>query len=198
MCVVSYKFILVGSSGVGKTAMLKRLVEDTYTEDSPSTIGVEFDSTVLNFGDRRVKLQIWDTAGQERFRAIAKAYYRNAVGVIVVYDLTDRKSFDDLNAWLNDVRALCDPHAVIQLIGNKSDLAGQRVVSVAEAEKFGNHHHLQYLETSAKMAANVREAFVQVAATIIGRPAKEVPWPISKDPRKRAVDETAKRASGCC
>jgi small GTP-binding protein len=85
----SYKFIIVGSSGVGKTSILKRLVEDSFSEDSLATIGVEFESTVIMVDSQKVKLQIWDTAGQERFRSIAKAYYRNAVGVIVVYDLTD-------------------------------------------------------------------------------------------------------------
>jgi small GTP-binding protein len=196
--IVSYKFIIVGSSGVGKTAILKRLVEDQYTDDSQSTIGVEFDSTVLNIGDRKVKLQIWDTAGQERFRSIAKAYYRNAVGVIVVYDLTDRKSFDDLNSWLTDIHALCDANAVIQLIGNKSDLAPNRVVTVTEAEQFANHHHIQYLETSAKMGANVREAFVKVAATIIGKGGKTAPPPINRSPLLPAPNVAEQKQDGCC
>jgi small GTP-binding protein len=199
MSVISYKFIIIGSSGVGKTAILKRLVEDTYTEDSQSTIGVEFDSTVLNIGDRKVKLQIWDTAGQERFRSIAKAYYRNAVGVILVYDLTDRKSFDDLNGWLNDIRALCDPNAVIQLIGNKSDLGSQRVVTVTEAEQYASHHRVQYLETSAKMAANVREAFVKVAATILSKGGKGDALPqIGKHPLLPVTEPAPNKESGCC
>jgi small GTP-binding protein len=196
MSVVSYKFIIVGSSGVGKTAILKRLVEDTYTEDSQSTIGVEFDSAVLNIGDRKVKLQIWDTAGQERFRAISKAYYRNAVGVILVYDLTDRKSFDELPSWLNDIRTLCDANAVIQLIGNKSDLNPQRIVSVAEAEQFANQHHLQYLETSAKMAANVREAFVKVATAILAKGAKPTSQ-VHNDPFAKPKQEE-QTSGGCC
>ena len=87
MSTISYKFIIIGSSGVGKTAVLKRLVEDTFTEESQSTIGVEFDSTILSIDEKKVKLQIWDTAGQERFRSISKAYYRNAVGVILVFDI---------------------------------------------------------------------------------------------------------------
>jgi small GTP-binding protein len=197
MAVVSYKFIIVGSSGVGKTAILKRLVEDTYTEDSQSTIGVEFDSTVLNIGDRKVKLQIWDTAGQERFRSISKAYYRNAVGVILVYDLTDRKSFDELTSWLNDIRTLCDANAVVQLIGNKSDLNAQRVVSAAEAEQFATQHHLQYLETSAKMAANVREAFVKVATAILAKGGKPTTAG-DQDPFSKKKEETQQPSGGCC
>jgi small GTP-binding protein len=165
----NYKFIIVGSSGVGKTAILKRLVEDTFSEESIATIGVEFDSTILMVDDRKVKLQIWDTAGQERFRSIAKAYYRNAVGVIVVYDLTDRKSFDELAGWLTDIHTLCDANAVVQLIGNKADLNDHRVVSVSEAEDFARHHHIKYIETSAKVGANVREVFMSVAATVVSR-----------------------------
>jgi small GTP-binding protein len=109
----SFKFIVIGSSGVGKTAILKRLIEDTFTEESLATIGVEFDTTLLMVDNRRVKLQIWDTAGQERFRSIAKAYYRGAVGVILVYDLADRKTFDDLPDWIADIRSLCEPNAVV-------------------------------------------------------------------------------------
>jgi small GTP-binding protein len=167
----NYKFIIVGSSGVGKTAILKRLVEDSFSDESVATIGVEFDSTVLVVDDRKVKLQIWDTAGQERFRSIAKAYYRNAVGGIVVYDLTDRKSFDDLAGWLTDIHTLCDANAVAQLIGNKADLNDRRLVSVSEAEDFARHHHIKYMETSAKVGANVREVFIKVTAAVLSKKA---------------------------
>ena len=188
----SLKFIIIGSSGVGKTALLKRLVEDSFTEESQSTIGVEFDSTVIQVDDRQVKLQIWDTAGQERFRSIAKAYFRNAVGVLLVFDITERKTFDDLTVWLNDVHALCDPNVVVQMIGNKADLADQRQVTLAEAEGFAEHQQLQYLETSAKGGDNVKEAFVRTAAQILNRgiktgPTKEV----------KTVSQSGGK-SGCC
>lgn len=168
----SFKFIVIGSSGVGKTAILKRLVEDTFATDSQSTIGVEFDSTVIDVDGEQVKLQIWDTAGQERFRSIAKAYFRNAVGVILVFDITERKTFDDVNMWLNDVHSLCDPTAVVILIGNKADLSANRVVTLAEAEQFANHHQLTYLETSALDGTNVRNAFVKVATQIYRKAPK--------------------------
>lgn len=194
MSTISYKFIIIGSSGVGKTAVLKRLVEDTFTEESQSTIGVEFDSTILSIDEKKVKLQIWDTAGQERFRSISKAYYRNAVGVILVFDITERKSFDDLPSWLNDVHALCDPNAVIQLIGNKCDLGSQRVVTLAEAEQFAEHHHMQYLETSAKAGQNVREAFVRVATTIMSKGLRPSNPPVEKSPINKGGSEQNK----CC
>jgi small GTP-binding protein len=197
----SYKFIIVGSSGVGKTSILKRLVEDSFTDDSLATIGVEFESTVIMVEEQKVKLQIWDTAGQERFRSIAKAYYRNAVGVIVVYDLTDRKSFDELSGWFTDIHTLCDANAVIQLIGNKSDLAGNRVVTVSEAESFAEHHRIQYLETSAKMGANIGEAFVKVAALLLKRGVKPAGPEAAQDPLLGGVGGlggTPPPKEGCC
>jgi small GTP-binding protein len=194
---LSYKFIIIGSSGVGKTAILKRLIENSFTEDSASTIGVEFDSTILAINDRKVKLQIWDTAGQERFRSISKAYYRNAVGVILVFDITDRKSFDELNSWLNDIHTLCDTNAVIQLIGNKADLKSHRVVNLAEAESFASHQHMQYLETSARVGENVKEAFVRVATSIMTKGLKTSNPPIDRSPLLPDKSEP-KNTDGCC
>jgi small GTP-binding protein len=175
--VVSFKFIIIGSSGVGKTAILKRLVEDSFSSDSQSTIGVEFDSTLIEVDGQQVKLQIWDTAGQERFRSIAKAYFRNAVGVLLVFDICERKTFDEVNAWLNDVHALCDPTAVVILIGNKADLQENRVVTLAEAEQFAEHHQLAYVETSALAGSNVREAFVRAATQIYRKGNRTRPKP---------------------
>jgi small GTP-binding protein len=190
---VSFKFIIIGASGVGKTAVLKRLVEDTFTTDSQSTIGVEFDSTIIDIDGQQVKLQIWDTAGQERFRSIAKAYFRNAVGVLLLFDICERKTFDEISTWLNDVHALCDPTAVVILIGNKADLQNSRVVTLAEAEQFAEHHQLTYLETSALTGTNIREAFVKVATQIYrSRPG---PKPTSGPAPVRPQEGSSK---GCC
>lgn len=190
--VIPLKFIIIGSSGAGKTSLLRRLVENTFTEDSASTIGVEFDSFLMDVGGRQVKLQIWDTAGQERFRSISKAYFRNAVGAILVFDITERKTFDDLASWLNDVHSFCDPNVIVQLIGNKSDLTDSRAVSVAEAEQFAASNEISYLETSAKDGGNVQEAFVKTASLILskGRPTQvgTAPAP-TQEPTKKG---------GCC
>jgi small GTP-binding protein len=163
---MSYKFIIVGCAGVGKTALLKRLVDDSFSESLDSTVGVEFDSTVLTVDDQKIRLQIWDTAGQEKFRSITKAYYRTAAGVLVVFDVTDRKSFDQLTAWVNDVRTLCDPTAVSALVGSKSDLAEERAVTILEAEAFAQHYHMPYIETSAKTGENVKDAFIRTVAAL--------------------------------
>ena len=165
----NFKFIVIGSSGVGKTSLLKRLIDDTFSQENSSTIGVEYLSTVIEIDGQPIKLQIWDTAGQEKFRSIAKSYFRHAVGVILVYDITERKSFDDLSFWLNDVHQLCDPNAAITLIGNKLDMASQRAVTTAEAQAFATNHQLTYLETSARGGDNVTEAFHRATKTVYER-----------------------------
>jgi small GTP-binding protein len=190
--VVSFKFIIIGSSGVGKTAILKRLVEDTFSSDSQSTIGVEFDSTIIEIDGQQVKLQIWDTAGQERFRSIAKAYFRNAVGVLLIFDICERKTFDEVNTWLNDVHSLCDPTAVVLLIGNKGDLNQNRVVTLAEAEQFAEHHQLTYLETSALTGSNVQEAFTKVATQIYRKGPRTRPNPTT------TPSPSPSSGKGCC
>jgi small GTP-binding protein len=175
--VKTLKFIIIGSSGVGKTAILKRLIDDIFEPESQSTIGVEFLSSQVDVDGVPVRLQIWDTAGQERFRSIAKAYFRSAIGVVLVFDLTDRKSFEDLNQWLTDIHQLCDPNAVVTLIGNKLDLKGSRSVTAAEAEAFAQLHQLTYFETSALGGDNIQEAFQRTTATIVrkGAGASAVP-----------------------
>lgn len=165
----NFKFIVIGSSGVGKTSLLKRLIDDKFSPENASTIGVEYLTTVIEVDGQPIKLQIWDTAGQEKFRSIAKSYFRHAVGVILVYDMTDRKSFDDLSYWLNDVHSLCDPNAAVTLIGNKLDLASTRAVTTAEAQAFATHHQLLYLETSARAGDNVTEAFHRATKTVYER-----------------------------
>jgi small GTP-binding protein len=161
------KFIVIGTSGVGKTAILKRLVDGTFTTESQSTIGVDFTATVLDVEDQQVHLQIWDTAGQERFRSIAKAYIRSAIGVLLFFDVSSRKSFDDLTLWLNDIHALCGPNAVITLVGNKLDVVDDRKIMSSEGEAFAQLHRLTYLETSARGGDNIEEVFHRTAAAIL-------------------------------
>jgi small GTP-binding protein len=187
----TFKFIVIGSSGVGKTAILKRLVDGVVATDSQSTIGVEFLATTIDVEGTQVKLQIWDTAGQERFRAIAKAYFRSAIGVILVFDLSERKSFDELNQWLVDIHALCDPNAIVTLIGNKLDLVSERKVTSNEAELFAQLHQLTYFETSALAGDNIQEAFHRTAAAII-RKSLPVLGPV------QTLQPTASGEGGCC
>jgi len=162
----AYKIVVVGSSGVGKTALVQRLTDDIFTGDSQSTIGVEFKAFPCRCGDDNVKLNIWDTAGQEKFRSVSKAYFRNAVGAILVFSITDRQSFDDLDHWLNDLQTLCLPNAAILLVGNKIDLVSERVILETEIESFRSRHGMEYFETSALDSKNVSDSFIRLANLI--------------------------------
>jgi small GTP-binding protein len=194
--IANFKFIVVGSSGVGKTAILRRLVDNVFTGDSQTTVGVEFLSTSVEVDGSRVKLQIWDTAGQERFRSIAKAYFRSALGVLLVFDLTSRQSFEDLTHWLADIHALCDPNAEVTLVGNKSDLADVRAVSPTETEAFTLLHHLTYVETSALAGENVQEAFRRTAGAIYRKSLAAGSTTKSQGPRQELTPTDQKFS--CC
>ena len=161
------KFIVIGCSGAGKTSIVRRLVDNKYVKGTQSTVGIEYFTHTTTIEGHKVKMLIWDTAGQERFYTIAKAYFRNALGVILVFDITDRKSFDQLPRWLKDARMEADPHCTVILVGNKIDLAENRVVSKEEAENFAKQQELNYIETSAAENTNIEQAFLKVGADLI-------------------------------
>jgi small GTP-binding protein len=162
-----FKVVVVGSSGVGKTSIVEFLQTGSFRAESQPTIGVQFKTYSLETDGEAIKLQIWDTAGQERFRAIARAYFRNAVGGILVFDLTNRQSFDDLNLWINDLNTLCAANAQVILVGNKADLTDERQIVEGEAQAFAQRYNLTYLETSARTGANVAETVVRLATEIL-------------------------------
>ena len=146
----SFKIVVVGSSGVGKSAMVQRLIDGTFREEGQSTVGVEFKSFICPLEDQSVKLQIWDTAGQERFKSVSKAYFRNAVGAILVFDITHRDSYEKLITHINDLKSFCKPNMSIILVGNKNDLKSDRKVTEQEAIEFAKRYNfIQYIETSA-------------------------------------------------
>merc|ERR1719397_1187443 len=158
-----FKLLLIGDSGVGKSCLLLRFADDTYTESYISTIGVDFKFRTIELDGKTIKLQIWDTAGQERFRTITSSYYRGAHGIIVVYDVTDQESF-------NNVKQL--------LVGNKCDLTNKKVVDYTSAKEYADQLGIPFLETSAKNATNVEQAFMTMAAEIknrVGPPAAAQP-----------------------
>jgi small GTP-binding protein len=165
------KIVLIGESGVGKTNLLSRFLRNEFLPDSKSTIGVEFGTTTINYDDKRVQAQIWDTAGQERYRAITTAYYRGAVGAMLLYDLTSALSFHALARWLKELRDV-DPKVVVMLVGNKCDMAELRVVSPEDGINFAKRENLLFIETSAKDATNVRESFTRLITAIVNRYAK--------------------------
>ncbi|KAF2575681.1 hypothetical protein F2Q70_00000634 [Brassica cretica] len=157
-----FKVVLIGDSAVGKSQILARYARDEFSLDSKATIGVEFQTRTLVIDHKSVKAQIWDTAGQERYRAVTSAYYRGAVGAMLVYDITRRQTFDHIPRWLEELRAHADKNIVIILIGNKSDLEDQRAIPTEDAKEFAEKEGLFFLETSAFNATNVESAFSTV------------------------------------
>ncbi|CAG8534856.1 6227_t:CDS:2 [Paraglomus brasilianum] len=164
-----FKLLLIGDSGVGKSCLLLRFADDTYTESYISTIGVDFKIRTIELEGKTVKLQIWDTAGQERFRTITSSYYRGAHGIIVVYDVTDQDTFANVKQWLQEIdRYACEGVNKL-LVGNKSDLASKKVVEYAAAKEYADQLNIPFLETSAKNATNVEQAFLTMAKQIKDR-----------------------------
>ena len=161
-----FKVVLIGDSAVGKSQILARFARNEFSLDSKATIGVEFQTRTLVIQHKSVKAQIWDTAGQERYRAVTSAYYRGAVGAMLVYDITRRQSFDHIPRWLEELRSHADKNIVIILIGNKSDLEDQRAVPTEDAKEFAEKEGLFFLETSALEATNVETAFMTVLTEI--------------------------------
>ncbi|KAK3411768.1 ras-related protein Rab11A [Eucalyptus grandis] len=161
-----FKVVLIGDSAVGKSQILSRFARNEFSLDSKATIGVEFQTRTLVIQHKSVKAQIWDTAGQERYRAVTSAYYRGAVGAMLVYDITRRQSFDHIPRWLEELRSHADKNIVIILVGNKTDLENQRAVPTEDAKEFAQKEGLFFLETSALDSTNVESAFLTVLTEI--------------------------------
>jgi len=164
-----FKLLLIGDSGVGKSCLLLRFADDTYTESYISTIGVDFKIRTIDLDAKTIKLQIWDTAGQERFRTITSSYYRGAHGIIVVYDTTDLESFNNVKQWLHEIDRYASENVNKLLVGNKSDLTSKRAVSYDQAKEFADSLGIEFIETSAKNSTNVEKAFMMMASQIKAR-----------------------------
>eukprot|EP01121_Diplochlamys_sp_Union-15-3_P015268 TRINITY_DN5011_c0_g4_i1.p1 TRINITY_DN5011_c0_g4~~TRINITY_DN5011_c0_g4_i1.p1 ORF type:complete len:209 (+),score=28.13 TRINITY_DN5011_c0_g4_i1:85-711(+) len=160
------KILLIGDSGVGKSSLLLRFADNTFTDSFISTIGVDFKTKNIDIDGRNIKLQIWDTAGQERFRTITSSYYRGANGIVVVYDITNLETFKNVQKWLQEIDRYACENVFKVLVGNKCDLVNERKVPAQTAKEFADQLNLLCIEASAKEAKNVDEAFLRMAKEI--------------------------------
>ncbi|KAD3337981.1 hypothetical protein R6Q59_027310 [Mikania micrantha] len=211
-----FKIVLLGDSGVGKSNLLARFARNEFYSNSKSTIGVEFQTQKMEVNGKEIKAQIWDTAGQERFRAVTSAYYRGAVGALVVYDVSRRQTFDSVGRWLDELHTHCDMNVIIILVGNKSDLKDAREVSATDGKSLAETRSLFFMETSALDSSNVKAAFQTIIKEIYNilsmkviqsQELKKDPSIGSKktvvlDPKQDANEEDKKeeppKKAGCC
>lgn len=200
-----FKIVLVGDSGVGKSNLLSRFTQNVFCDDEKSTVGVEFATRIIQMDDGKyIKAQIWDTAGQERYRAITNAYYRNAMGAMMIYDCTKKISFQNVVRWLRELRDHASGDIVIHLIGNKIDLVADnekaREVTRDEATEFAQEKNLPLIETSAKANTNVEEAFVRLVKQIYDSNflGKQTGGEGAADLGTVEVGVDSKRESRCC
>ena len=154
-----FKLILVGDSYVGKTNILSKYIKNEFNQNTKSTVGVEFGAKILNIEDKIIKAQIWDTAGQERYKSITSTYYKGAKGAFIVYDITNRLTFESVDKWIQDLNLNSHKNITLLLIGNKMDLADKRVVSKEEGEEKAKSFGLAFLETSALTGENIDKVF---------------------------------------
>ncbi|XP_075381066.1 ras-related protein Rab-11A-like [Mycteria americana] len=199
--------VLIGDSGVGKSNLLSRFTRNEFNLESKSTIGVEFATRSIQVDNKTVKAQIWDTAGQERYRAITSAYYRGAVGALLVYDIAKYLTYENAERWLKELQDHADANIVIMLVGNKSDLRHLRAVPTDEARSFAEKNGLSFLETSALDSTNVETAFHNILSEIYrivsqrqitGQPESEFGPTTSIEPIRVLPTQQEGRQAPCC
>jgi Ras-related protein Rab-8A len=190
------KLLLIGDSGVGKSCLLLRFSDDSFTTSFITTIGIDFKIKTIELDGKRIKLQIWDTAGQERFRTITTAYYRGAMGILLVYDVTDEQSFQNIRNWIRNIEQHAADNVDRVLIGNKCDMESDKVVETTRGKALADEYQIKFFETSAKNNINVVESFTAIATDIKKR-LMDNPG-ANQTPGSIRIDNKEPKKSGCC
>ncbi|KAJ1509200.1 GTP-binding protein [Coelomomyces lativittatus] len=194
------KLLLIGDSGVGKSCLLLRFSDDSFTPSFITTIGIDFKIRTIELDGKRIKLQIWDTAGQERFRTITTAYYRGAMGILLVYDVTDERSFNNIRNWMRNIKENASEDVKTILVGNKCDVLDKKVITKERGQELANGYNIKFIETSAKSNIGVEEAFISLGREIKKRLNDDQVSP--KDEKKDIVlspnSNKPTGSSGCC
>ena len=162
-----FKLILIGDSYVGKSNILLKYLKNQFNENSKTTVDVEFDTKNIIINNKRIKIQIWDTAGQERYRSITSAYYKGTKGALIVYDITRKNTFDNIDKWITDLKLNGDKNICIIILGNKSDLIDKREINKNDGIKKAKMYKTAFLETSALNGDNISKAFDELIEQIV-------------------------------
>ena len=164
---IKVKIMLIGDSNVGKTSIIKRYCKNIFSKSHISTVGIDLETKNIKIGKQIINLQLWDTAGQERYRVLSKNYYNNSDAFIIVYDITNSKSFENVTNWIMQIKENASENVKIVLFGNKSDLEDQRLISEEEGKKFAKDNSINFYETSAENGANVEKAIIDLVKEVI-------------------------------
>jgi len=193
---IVYKVLLLGDSSVGKTCFLLRYCDKSFQDVHLSTIGLDYRlKTITLKNNKNIKLQIWDTAGQDRFRAITKNYYKSANGVLLIYDISNLQTYENVKNWISQIREEANPNVIIYLVGNKIDLPKEkRVVNIEDGEKIAEEYEIKFKEASAKSGTNVNEIFEELVEQIDEKFSK------LEAPKKKKGNQlyTGKKKKKCC
>lgn len=196
--VVKYKLVFLGDQSVGKTSLLSRFMYDSFDTQYKATVGIDFMSKTMYLPDRTIRLQLWDTAGQERFRTLVPSYIRDSNVAVVVYDITDAKTFEAASRWIEDVQTERQGQALIMLVGNKTDMSDKRVVSVQEGEDKAKAVGALFMETSAKVGHNVKPLFKKIATELAGMDVPQASRQTEPEVVDVTLDSPQEQASCAC
>lgn len=186
-----FKFLIIGDSGVGKSSLMNRFSDNIFNDAFISTIGVDFKIRTVDIDGKIIKMQIWDTAGQERFRTIVSSYYRGAHGIMIVFDITNKDTFNNVGMWYEEAGKYASENVKLILIGNKADIS-KRQVEYSEAVDIAEKYNMKYIETSAKTALNVETAFFDLAILLKNNI-------IVNDKKEIKIEHPIEiKKSGCC
>jgi len=205
---IIFKMILVGDSGVGKTNILSRYVNNEFSETTKSTVGVELGYKIEEINNTKVKVQIWDTAGQERYKSITNTYYKGAKGALIVYDISRKESFLNVDKWIADLKEFGEENVCILLIGNKCDLENMRQVSTDDVSKKAQQYNIGFCETSALSAKNIDFAFQKLIKLVAekmphidekyGNQSSVISTGLSLDTKIISEEKRPKKNKKCC
>ena len=196
-----FKIILIGDASTGKTNILSQYIHNKFEENSKATIGVELSCKSFTINNDNITAQIWDTAGQERYKSITKAYYKGALGALVIYDITKKSSFDNTDKWISDLKNSADEKISIMLVGNKNDLENLREVSKEEGEMKAKNSGIGFIETSALNGNNIELAFKILVEEVYNKCHKEFESVADVEIMRGktiTIEETKKKRKKCC